>query len=56
MKNGILTFGLLGEQVRGSSRVFLFVLQTPYKSTFLYNLLMLGSFVLQSICSLVTEY
>lgn len=53
MKNGILTFGLLGAQVRGSSRFFL---QTPYKSTILYNLLMLGSFVLQSICSLVTEY
>lgn len=51
MKNGILTFGLLGAQVKGSSRFFL---QTPYTSTILYNLLMLGSFVLQS--SLVTEY
>lgn len=51
MKNGILTSGLLGAQVKGSSRFFL---QTPYTSTILYNLLMLGSFVLQS--SLVTEY
>lgn len=50
MKNGILTFGLLGAQVKVAG------FSLKHHINLLYNLLMLGSFVLQSICSLVTEY